>query len=58
MVIVSPSWKTADRHVLAMADALEPTIQRLEAQLPATRRALAYERRQRCDGLQADEEER
>jgi hypothetical protein len=41
-----------------LADMLEPTIRRLEAQLPDTRRALAWERRQRCDGLQADEEER
>jgi len=39
-----------------MADALEPMVRRLEAQLPETRRALAWERRQRCDGLTVEEE--
>lgn len=49
---------TLSKSMTPLTDMLEPTMQRLEAQLPATRRALAYERRQRCDGLQADEEER
>ena len=40
-----------------MTDALEPVVQRLEAQLPATRRALAYERRQHgcCCGMTVNE---
>jgi hypothetical protein len=45
--------------VTPLADMLEPTLQRLEAQLPPTRHALEAERRRaRSVGLQADEEER
>lgn len=42
---------------LTAMDLLERDVQRLEAQLPATRAALAWERKQagRCDGLLAED---
>jgi len=39
-----------------MTDMLESGIQHMEAQLPATRQALSWEHRRRCDGLTVEDE--
>jgi len=45
----------SDTSLTPLADLNEPVIRHLEAQLPETRRVLAYERRQKYIGMIAED---